>query len=252
MAGDTDPLGPSHEARSCGLAPTDFRQFPRLHLLARLAQDRSDSQKASKHSGRKTLAAEQRGPTPPEEEKRTQIALFRYGLIAPLLHRPLDRGEIAALCTALAAKTHQIPFSKRTTINADTVWRYLARYRKGGFEALKPQARDDAGKPRRLPEEVVRKAIALREEQPSRSTTTIIEILRRDPAVPAELPLKERTLRGILQQRGKSRQELAGQSKAFRRFERPEANALWQGDMLVGPYLPDADRPGKYRRTALF
>jgi len=198
------------------------------------------------------LAAEQRGPTPPEEEKRTQIALFRYGLIAPLLHRPLDRGEIAALCTALAAKTHQIPFSKRTTINADTVWRYLARYRKGGFEALKPQARDDAGKPRRLPEEVVRKAIALREEQPSRSTTTIIEILRRDPAVPAELPLKERTLRGILQQRGKSRQELAGQSKAFRRFERPEANALWQGDMLVGPYLPDADRPGKYRRTALF
>lgn len=25
-----------------------------------------------------------------------------------------------------------------------------------------------------------------------------------------------------------------------------------QGDMLVGPYLPDIDRPGKYRRTALF
>jgi putative transposase len=189
---------------------------------------------------------------PPEEEKRTRIALFRYGLIAPLLHRPLARGEIAALCAALAAKTHQIPFSKRTTINADTIWRYLDRYRKGGFEALKPQGRDDAGKPRRLPEAVVQKAIALREEQPSRSTTTIIEILRRDPEVSADLSLKERTLRAILQQRGKSRRHLVGQSKAFRRFEREAANALWQGDMLVGPYLPDTDRPGKYRRTALF
>lgn len=198
------------------------------------------------------MAQEQRGPLPPEEEKRTQIALFRYGLIAPLLHRPLERGEIAILCAAIGAKTHRIPFSKRTTVNADTAWRYLALFRKGGFEALKPHARDDAGRPRRLPQNIVQKAIALREEQPSRSANTIIEILRRDPAVPANVPLKPRTLRGILQRLGKSRAALLGQSKAFRRFEREVANELWQGDMLVGPYLPDVDRPGKYRRTALF
>jgi len=198
------------------------------------------------------LPQEQRGPLPPEEEKRTQIALFRYGLIAPLLHRPLERGEIIAHLKAVAAKTQQIPFSKRSTINAESIWRYLALFRKGGFEALKPQLRDDAGRPRRIPEEIVRKAIALREEQPARSTSTIIEILRRDPTVPVDTALRPRTLRGILHRRGKSRAALIGQSKAFRRFEREAANELWQGDMLVGPYLPDADRPGKYRRTALF
>lgn len=195
---------------------------------------------------------EQRGPLPPEEEKRTQIALFRYGLIVPLLHRAPERGEIAAHCRAVAARTQLIPFSKRTGMHPDTIWAYLALFRKGGFEALKPQPRDDAGRPRRVPEEVVQKAIALREEQPTRSANTLIEILRRDPTVPANLSLKPRTLRSILQQRGKSRGQLAAQGKAFRRFEREEANALWQGDMLVGPYLPDVERPGKFRRTALF
>ncbi len=198
------------------------------------------------------MAQEQHGPLPPEEEKRTQIALFRYGLIAPLLHRTLERGEIIGHLKVVTAKTQKIPFSKRSTINAETVWRYLALFRKGGFDALKPQQRDDAGKPRRVPEEIIQRAIALREEQPARSSNTIIEILRRDPAISANVPLKSRTLRAILQKRGKSREQLTGQSKAFRRFERETANDLWQGDMLVGPYLPDVDRPGKYRRTALF
>ena len=198
------------------------------------------------------MAQEQRGPLPPEEQKRTEIALFRYRLIAPLLDHPLSRGEIASHLKAVAAQCYQIPYSKRTTINADTIWRWYAHYKKQSFEGLKPQPRDDAGKSRRIPEGVVQQAIALREELPSRSTPMIIEMLRRDPAVPADLPLKARTLRAILQQRGKSRQQLVAQSKAFRRFEREAANVLWQGDMLVGPYLPDVERPGKYRRTALF
>jgi putative transposase len=198
------------------------------------------------------MKAEQHGPLPPEEEKRTQIALFRYGLIAPLLHHPLERGEINAHIKACAAQPHQIPYSKRTTVNAETIWRYYARYRKGGFEALKPQVRSDADKPRRIPEYVIQKAIALREEVPSRSAKTIVEILRRDPDIPTDLKLVPHTLSLILNKRGKSRESLAGQSKAFKRFEREHANSLWQGDMLVGPYLPDVERPGKYRRTALF
>lgn len=198
------------------------------------------------------MKTEQRGPLPPEEEKRTQIALFRYGLIAPLLHHPLERGEIGAHIKACATQTHQIPYSKRTTVNAETIWRYYARFRKGGFDALKPQLRADANKPRRIPEYVIQKAIALREELPSRSAKTIVEILRRDPAIPADLKLVPHTVSLILNKRGKSRESVVAESKAFRRFEREHANALWQGDMLVGPYLPDVERPGKYRRTALF
>jgi putative transposase len=198
------------------------------------------------------LKTETRSSLPPEEERRTKIALFRYGLIAPLLGRPLEKGEIVAHCNDYASRTHQIPYSERHTIHPDTIWRYLTLYRKGGFEALKPQLRDDAGKARCIPEAVIQKAIALREEVPTRSVATIIAILQRDPEFPADLHLAPRTLRENLHKRGKSRQALLGQSKAFKRFEREHANSLWQGDMLVGPYLPDVERPGKYRRTALF
>lgn len=72
------------------------------------------------------MKAKRSGPLPPEEEKRTQIALFRYGLIAPLLHRPLERGEIIAHLRACTTKVHNIPYSKRNTLTADTIWRYLA------------------------------------------------------------------------------------------------------------------------------
>jgi len=198
------------------------------------------------------MKAEKSQGLPQEEERRTQIALFRYALIAPLLNRPLERGEIAAHLKAVAAQTHRIPYCKRSTLHDETLWRYLARYRRGGFEALKPQPRADAGKSRSIPEELIQKAIALRQQTPTRSATTIVQILRRDPAYPPNLTLSTRTLRGILLQRGLTREKLSGQSKAFRRFERESANALWQGDMLVGPYLPDTERPGKYRRTALF
>jgi putative transposase len=191
-------------------------------------------------------------PLPPDEERRTQIALFRYGLIVGLLHRPLERGEITAHLKAVAAQAHQIPFSTRTQVDTETVWRYLARYRTGGFEALKPQPRADVGHSRRLPPGIVAQAIALREEVPTRSAATIIQILHRDPAFPSDLTIAPRTLREILARRGKTRAQLQGETKAFRRFERECANALWQGDMLVGPYLPDAERPGKFRRTALF
>lgn len=189
---------------------------------------------------------------PSEEERRTLIALFRYGLIAALLNRPLERGEINAHFQAIAQKTHQIPFSTRTHVDEETAWRYRQAYRRGGFEALKPKPRSDSGQSRRIPPEILAKAIALREEVPSRSAATIIQILRRDPAFPADLTIAPRTLRGLLYQRGKTREKLTGETKAFRRFEREHANELWQGDMLVGPYLPDPEHPGKFRRTALF
>ena len=147
---------------------------------------------------------------PPEEERRTQIALFRYGLIVALLHRRLERGEITAHLRAIAGQPQLIPFSTRTRIDPDTVWRYLARYRGGGFEALKPRPRADAGQPRRIPPELVEKAIALREEVPTRSAATIIQILARDPAFPSGLTIAPRTLRGIFFRRGTTREKLQG------------------------------------------
>ena len=126
---------------------------------------------------------------PSEEERRTQIALFRYGLIAALLNRPLGTGRDRRPLPGHRHPNSPDSLSTRTHVDEETAWRYLQAYRRGGFEALKPKPRSDGGQSRRIPPEILAKAIALREEVPSRSAATIIQILRRDPAFPADLTI---------------------------------------------------------------
>jgi putative transposase len=53
----------------------------------------------------------------------TAIALFRYGLIAQLIHDPLPQGEQEAQLRALAAKTYQLPGSIRTRVSLSALRR---------------------------------------------------------------------------------------------------------------------------------
>jgi putative transposase len=193
-----------------------------------------------------------RSQTQDEHEQDTEIALFRYGLIAQLIHDPSSAGEEENLLREIAAKTYTIPHSTRTRVGVSTLRRYLKLYRKSGFEALRPQERKDARQPRAIPEEVLKKAIALREEQPNRTTRTIVDILQRDPSLRGKQLPNVHTLTTHLRQMGKSRYLLAHTGRAYKRFEREHVNSLWQGDSMVGPWFPDPSVPGKKRRAYLF
>ena len=186
------------------------------------------------------------------EERHTQIALFRYGLIAPLLFDPLAAGQLEGALRAIAAKTYTIPYSKRTRVGIATLRRYLQLYQQHGFEALRPKERADKHTPRAFSPEVVEKAIALREEQPARTTAMIVQILKQDESLQTAPCLNAHTLTTHLRAHGKTRRLLAGVGRTFKRFEREHANSLWQGDMMFGPWLPDPGQPGKKRRTHLF
>jgi transposase InsO family protein len=117
---------------------------------------------------------------------------------------------------------------------------------------LRPQERVDKGVPRALPPEVLQKAIALRQEQPARTTPMIVELLQRDPELKLDQALNAHTLTTHLRACGQTRRLLARSPRTFRRFERDHPNALWQGDAMVGPWLPDPNQPGKKRRAHLF
>jgi putative transposase len=179
----------------------------------------------------------------------TEIALFRYGLIAQLVHTPPGAGQQEHLLREIAARTYTIPGSTRPHVSITTLRRYLKTYREQGFDALRPGPRTDAGAPRAFPPEVLDKAIALREEQPSRTTQTIVDILQRDESLSLPRSVNVHTLTTHLRRRGKTRRVLAQTGKTYRRFERDHVNSLWQGDALVGPWLPDPYAPGKKRRT---
>jgi putative transposase len=190
--------------------------------------------------------------TPDEHERNTQIALFRYGLIAQLVFAPLPAGQVEQALRQIARQRYTIPYSKRNRVGIATLRRYLHTYQQGGFEALRPKERADKGVPRALPPEVLERAVALRQEQPARTTPMLVELLKRDPDLHLAGPLNAHTLTTHLRARGQTRRRLAQAPRAFHRFEQEEVNALWQGDAMVGPWLPDPHLPGKKKRAHLF
>src|SRR5208283_1058498 len=138
------------------------------------------------------------------QERNTEIALFRYGLISALLFDPLAAGQLEQALRAIAAKTYAIPYSRRTRVSVSSLRRYLQLFNQGGFEALRPGQRSDKGVPRAFPPEVLEKAIALREEQPARTTSMLVDILERE-GLKLERPLNAHTLTSQLRGRGKTR-----------------------------------------------
>ena len=73
-----------------------------------------------------------------DEKMRNEIALFRYGLIAEVVSRELQKGEQAQRFRDIASKKHVTPYGEKQTVSKRTLERYLHLYRNGGFEALKP------------------------------------------------------------------------------------------------------------------
>jgi putative transposase len=84
-----------------------------------------------------------------DETLREKIALFRYGIIAELIGRPLAPREKEKLLGAIAAREWTVPGSRRTRLGRSTVRDWIELYQTHGFEGLKPGPRADAGGPAR-------------------------------------------------------------------------------------------------------
>ena len=193
---------------------------------------------------------------PDTHERQTEIALFRYGLIAALIHEAPGQSMQEECLREIAAKRYEIPYSTRTRVSVSALRRYLKRYRAGGFEALYPQQRSDAGQPRVFSTEILAKLISLREIQPDRTTPMLVEILWRDGADPnADKPapkLNAHTLSTHLRRAGKTRRLLNHTPRAYQRFERAAPNELWQSDVMHGPWMTDPLSAARPRKTFLF
>ena len=86
-----------------------------------------------------------------DDELRQATALFRYGVIADLVHLPVGTPGLIARMRDKAAQTYAIPGTTRTRVAANTIRDWIKLYRDGGFEALYPKPRADRGQPRRMP-----------------------------------------------------------------------------------------------------
>jgi putative transposase len=172
------------------------------------------------------------------DAKAEKIALFRYGLIAPLVLEPLPRGELTRRAHEIAARHYEIPGSQRTAVSVDTLLKWALRYRTGGFEALAPQGRRDRGRSRTITPQLADLIERLKRENPYRTGATLLRelALSADQQAP---PISASTLYRFLKERGLSVRALLA-PPAHKKFEAEHSNQVWQFDMLHGPYVPRA------------
>jgi transposase len=158
------------------------------------------------------------------KSKSEKIALFRYGLVAPLVIEVLPHGELSRRAREIVSRQYDIPYSRRTSLCLDTLLHWAVRYRHGGFEALAPQPRQDRGQSRVITPQLADLIERLKRENPHRTGATLLRELvlssgQNDPEVSAS------TLYRFLKQRGLTARQLLAPA-AHKKFEAQYSNAL--------------------------
>jgi transposase InsO family protein len=181
-------------------------------------------------------------PAPDPTAHVETVALFRYSLIADLLHlRPGDRSLHTRL-REKATRDYEIPGTTRRRVAAETLRDWLYAYRRAGFDGLKPRPRADQGQARALPQAVADQLCALKEQHPAYRVALVISTARAHGLVPDDLPLAPATVHRLLSRHGLMvRPPDAPTIKDRRRFSFDAANELWMGDVMHGPSVLDPE-----------
>lgn len=180
-----------------------------------------------------------------EEKDREKVALFRYGLLAPVLlgQVPSQKEYLAKA----AAKKHQVPHYGEKEFTPKTLAAWLVDYRREGFEGLKPKRRSDRGKPRKFCREQEEHIIALRNLERNMPVSVFYDrLVEKGELLPKDASYA--TVYRLLKKHGLIGKDSI-KSPERKRFAYDTVNTLWQGDMSYGPYL---SIDGKKMQTYLF
>lgn len=197
-----------------------------------------------------------------------QVALFRYGLIADLIHLRPGGGRAGRYGRYVklrekAAAAYTIPGSRRTRVAAEAIRGWLHDYREHGFEGLKPKPRADVGTTRHIPQHVADLLVALKDEHRDWTIPTVVAKARRMAAageadVPEDLALPTSTVQTSTVHRLLTRAGVMDKPKESpttkdrRRFAYDRAGELWMSDVMHGPaVVVDGRRKRKAYLVAL-
>jgi putative transposase len=170
-----------------------------------------------------------------EDNRRQQVALFRYGLIADVIHLPKGTQGIGERLQEKSALTYVIPHSPRYRVAVETMRHWLQAYRAGGFDALLPKLRKDAGQSHALPREVADLLCEIKDDNPALSVQLVIQQARESGKILDGLPLPPSTVHRLLSRAGLMRRNKEPVHKDHRRFAFENANDLWMSDVMHGP-----------------
>jgi putative transposase len=80
------------------------------------------------------------------EKLPDDMAIWRFGVISPLLHRHPEGNSLSEELQCIAAKTFLLPNGQQRRFSSDTLRHWLYRYRKDGLAGLKDKVPKNHGR----------------------------------------------------------------------------------------------------------
>ena len=174
-----------------------------------------------------------------------RVALFRARVLGPLTCAELHHGEQAVLLREISRQRFRPPGLQCTRrYGVSTLERWLARYRQGGLEALRPGSRAK-GYAQALTPEQRELIIEIRREYRGASVPLIMETLIAEGRVGAGV-IKASAVRRLLASEGLRRELVAREGpnkktraakEGRRRWQVERPGQLWHADVCHGPSL---------------
>jgi transposase InsO family protein len=179
-----------------------------------------------------------------DEKKRKEIALFKYGLIAPVLV-----GNVAVQMKyfrQMSQKEHDVPYLGKRRYKPHTFKKWLNQYRRYGFDALIPKEREDKGQSRKITPQLaldIKEAVV---SYPFLSGSALYRLLVSEGKirVGGTDGINEGTLRKYIKDNQLRESTFPVPRK---KFEKEHVNELWIADCMHGPYLKLKGQPRKHK-----
>lgn len=173
-----------------------------------------------------------------DDDKKLQIATFRFGLISEFVTGVrLGYGDKEKLLKDKIARHYDIPFSKSNRLSRSTLEKWICDYKKTGYriEGLYPQARSDKGMSRSLSGSLKIAIKEIKKETPGLKVPALIASLRHKKLIGADERVNSSTLYRYL--RTEELTTINEDAIDKRHFEALHPNEIWQSDVMHGPYV---------------
>lgn len=165
-------------------------------------------------------------------DRKEEIALFRYGLIAPVIHENV-RSQ-AKYFRQISLKEFDVPHIGRRRYKVSAFKSWLRSYKIGGIDALMPQVRSDKGISRKIDKklgEAIKKKVL---EYPFLSSAAIYRLFISEGIIGAQ-DCDEGTLRKYI--KDNNLKTVQKETQPRKKFEKEHVNQLWICDFMHALYL---------------
>jgi transposase InsO family protein len=171
-----------------------------------------------------------------EHDRQMDLALWRYGVISPLLHRDANDAQLCDLLHILSQNNYIHPISGGyVTVSAEAMRKWFYRYNHGGLEALADKQRSDKGH-HKVPQPIVDAMVELRKQHPRWSLALVLREM-------AESKIWDETSpsRSVLYRFARANELMRNRQVSLDQILRPfsydKFGQMWIADYMHGPKL---------------